>query len=82
MNPVLAGAFLLFVAFLLFYALWGFFLIYHLFRFSPHREMAVVGTVIFLAVTVFILLVTLASYSQIDTAAPLRLPRELFSPQF
>lgn len=82
MNPLFAGALLLFLLFLALYALWGFFIIYHLFRFSPRKEMAVVGSAVFLVVTVFLLLVAMASLWQVDTDTPLRLPREVLTPQF
>jgi EamA domain-containing membrane protein RarD len=82
MNPLLAGASVLFLAFLVFYVLWGFFIIYHLLRFSPRKEIAVAGSVVFVVVTVFILLVGFASFQQVDTDAPLRLPREILTPQF
>lgn len=82
MNPLLAGAILLLLVFLVLYMLWGFFIIYHLLRFSPRKEIAVVGSVVFVVVTVFILLVGLASFRLVDTDAPLRLPREILIPQF
>lgn len=82
MNPLFAGAVVLFLVFLAFYMLWGFFIIYHLLRFSPRKEIALAGSVVFVVVTVFILLVGLASVRQVDTDAPLRLPREILAPQF
>lgn len=82
MNPLIAGATVLFLALLAFYALWGFFIIYHLLRFSPRKEVAVVGSVVFVVVTVFILLVGFASFRHVDTDALLYLPREILVPQF
>lgn len=81
MNPILLAALLVFVFFLLFYVIWGFFLCYHLFRFSPRKDMAVVGTTLFIVVTLFILLIAAASFSQIETDAPLRLQEDTLSPR-
>ncbi len=74
MNPVLLGALLLYGLFLVFYALWGLFLVYHLFRFTPHKEMAIVGSAVFLGVTIFLLLVSIGYFSRVDWAAPFTVP--------
>lgn len=74
MNPILLGALILYGLFLLFYALWGLFLVYHLFRFTPHKEMAIVGSAVFLGVTVFLLLVSIGYFNSADWSASFSLP--------
>lgn len=81
MNPVLLAALGLFLVFLLFYVVWGLFLCYHLFRFSPRKDVAAVGTTLFAVVTLFILLVAAASFNQIETDAPLRFQGDTLSPK-
>lgn len=78
MSPVVLVAVFLYAAFLLFYVLWGFFLLYHLFRFAPHRTGAVAASVLFLAVTAFLLLVSFAFFARVDWQAPLILPQPTF----
>lgn len=70
MNPILSLAALLYLLFMSFYGLWGFFVLYHLFRFAPRRDVAVAGTTVFLGVTAFLLLVTAAFVSQIQWSGP------------
>lgn len=78
MSSVIIVAVILYAAFLLFYVLWGFFLIYHLFRFSPHRVGAVAASVLFLAVTAFLLLVSFAFFARVDWQAPLTFVRPTY----
>ena len=71
MNPVVLVAIALYVLFLAFYVIWSLFLLYHLLRFAPRREAALVGSTVFLVVTVFLLLVSVAYFTRIDWSAPL-----------
>ena len=74
MNPILLGAVVLYVLFLAFYAIYGLFLLYHLFRFSPHKDMALVGSAVFLGVTIFLLLVSVGYFGRIAWDAPFTIP--------
>lgn len=70
MSPVVAIALLAYTAFLLFYVVWSLFLGYHLLRFAPQREVAVIHLWVFVGVTVFLLLVSVGAFVQLDWAAP------------
>ena len=74
MNPVLAGAVVVYVLFLLFYAIWSLFLLYHLFRFAPHRSAALGGSVMFFGVTVMLLLVSFAYLASVPWSASFAFP--------
>lgn len=74
MNVVLSAALLFFGLFVLFYALWSFFILYHLIRFSPRKETALVSMLVFVGVTAFLLIIAFANVAQINWEAPLTLP--------
>lgn len=74
MNVVLAAALLLFGLFVLFYSLWSFFILYHLLRFSPRKETALAGALVFVGVTALLLIIAFANIATIDWNAPLTLP--------
>lgn len=78
MNPVALFAVVLYILFLLFYAVWGLFLLYHLLRFAPRREAALVGSAIFLSVTVVLLLISVAYFTRVDWSASLVFPSAAF----
>lgn len=78
MNPVLLVAVLLFLGFLAFYAIWSFFLLYHLLRFAPHKGTAIVGSAVFLGVTVFLLFMFVVSFQSFAWDAPLTFPGARF----
>lgn len=78
MNPVALGAFLVYLAFLAFYALWSVFLSYHLLKFAPHRQTAVLSVSLFLGVTLVLLLVSVAAFLRLDWSAPVGLPVATF----
>lgn len=73
MSVAAVGA-VLYALFLLFYAVWGFFILYHLFRFAPHRHVAVAGAILFITVTIFLLLVTAAYLGPMSGAWPGSVP--------
>lgn len=79
MSPLVLVAVVLYVLFLVFYLVWSLFLLYHLLRFAPRREAALVGSAIFFGVTAVLLLVSGAFFLRIDWSAPLILPRAAFS---
>lgn len=74
MNPILGIAVLLYGLFLLFYVVWSAFLLYHLFRFSPQKDTAVTSSVVFLAVTLLLLLISLASFRRVDWSSGVVFP--------
>lgn len=74
MNPFLVGAVVVYVLFLLFYAIWSLFLLYHLFRFAPHRSVTLSGSTLFLGVTGVLLLVSFAYLSRVDWSASFVFP--------
>lgn len=78
MNPVAVGALLVYLAFLAFYALWSIFLSYHLLKFAPHRQTAVLSIGLFLGVTLVLLLVSFAAFLRLDWSAPAGLPVATF----
>lgn len=78
MNPILLGALILYVVFLLFYALYGFFLLYHLFRFAPHKDVAFVVSAVFLGVTIFLLLVSIGYFSRLDWSVSFLVSQTIF----
>lgn len=70
MSPVALGALLVYLAFLAFYALWSVFLAYHLLKFAPHQQTAVLSVGLFLGVTLVLLLVSIAAFLRLDWSAP------------
>ncbi|TSC72285.1 MAG: hypothetical protein G01um101438_603 [Parcubacteria group bacterium Gr01-1014_38] len=78
MNPLALGALLFFLLFLAFYAIWSVFLAYHLLRFAPRRETAIVSIILFVGVTLFLLLVSVAGFLRLDWSAPTTLPTAVF----
>lgn len=78
MNPVALGALLVYLAFLAFYLLWSVFLAYHLLKFAPHRQTAVLSISLFLGVTLLLLVVSGAAFLRFDWAAPAALPTVVF----
>lgn len=74
MNPVAVGALLFFLAFLAFYAVWSLFLVYHLLKFAPARDAAVVAITLFAGVTAVLLLVSAAALLRLDWSAPFVIP--------
>jgi hypothetical protein len=78
MNPLALGALLFFFLFLTFYAIWSVFLAYHLLKFAPRRETAIVSLILFVGVTLFLLLVSVAAFLRLDWSAPTTLPAAVF----
>lgn len=74
MNPILALALLLYGAFLIFYTIWGAFLVYHLMRFAPQKDTAFISSAVFIAVTVFLLLVSLNYFGRVDWSSAVTFP--------
>lgn len=70
MHPLLAVALFLFLAFLLFYVVEGVFLVYHLLRFSVRRDVARVGTSVFLIVSFALIAISLGYILRISWDAP------------
>lgn len=69
MNPVLLGALVFFGAFFVFDVVWSFFILYHLLRFAPHRESAVMQAFVFLGVTGLLLIGVVVALVQVDWSA-------------
>lgn len=74
MNPVILGALLLYLAFLAFYTVWGIFLGYHLLRFAPRRETAVLSIGTFVIVTCILLVLSVAALMRLDWSASFVVP--------
>ncbi len=71
MSPVLAAGLIAYLAFLAFYAIFGFFLIYHVQRFSISQRVATTMTAFFITVSIIVIIVTVPVFYGIDWNAPL-----------
>lgn len=74
MNPLILGALLLYLAFLAFCTVWGIFLGYHMLRFAPRRETAVLSIGAFVIVTLALLFFSLAALLRLDWSASFAVP--------
>ena len=74
MSPVTVGTLLVYLAFLAFYAAWSFFLAYHLLKFAPHRQIAMMSMALFVGISLLLLLVSVAAFLRLDWSAPVGLP--------